>query len=59
MTLVTKIRHNPRISDRQLVSLILKSPKLTSAFGKHLVEDWKKDLIAKDDLKVTLVAEKD
>ena len=40
MSVVTKLVSNPRITDRNLISLILKSPELTKAFGSKPLMDW-------------------
>ena len=40
MTLVPKIGLNPRLTDRQLINLILKSPELTRAFGAKSMLAW-------------------
>jgi len=46
VTLVPKIRLNPRLTDRQLINLILKSPELTRAFGPKAMLAW--DFIEKE-----------
>ena len=40
MTLATKIKSNPRITDKQLIDLISNSSQLTSAFGAKKMLDW-------------------